>query len=475
MPGWWLAAAIGCNENQISTFVPEIVVVPADRVDFGRVAVPGGGDATVTIGNGGRAALDVALALGTDAYTVEPAEASVGPGDDMAFIVHFAPDTYLVYEDTLTITSNDAESPTITLPITGEGVHLPTPDIDVTPLSLDFGALVPGDDDVKWVTIANKGDGPLTLGAIGQAGSGRFRQESDASRAVIGPGDELPLLVSYAPTTADGDSGDLTIPSDDPDEPAVKVQLLGNGGGDFDYPFAAIDCPGTSEPPTWVVLDGRGSGDPSGALPLSYAWVLAERPDGSQAELDPDDTPTVDLFTDVAGTYAIDLSVENALGVVSAPERCEIEAIPADALHVELTWDGDASDLDLHLRQEGGALFDSPGDVSFCNPNPSWGDAGPDDDPRLDLDDRSGLGPENINIFAPKNGRYRIAVHYFENYGDGDVTATVRVYAYGVLVSTLTHGLSRNEVWEVGQVNWPDGTVGAIGTVASAGTTRKCY
>jgi uncharacterized protein YfaP (DUF2135 family) len=137
-------------------------------------------------------------------------------------------------------------------------------------------------------------------------------------------------------------------------------------------------------------------------------------------------------------------------------------------------WDGDASDLDLHLRQDGASLFDSPKDACFCNPNPSWDASGADDDPRLDLDDRSGLGPENINVFAPANGKTRIAVHYFESYGDGDVEATVRVYSRAVLVSTLQQTLSRDEVWEVGQVNWPDGTVGAIGTVSKA-AARKCY
>lgn len=44
-----------------------------------------------------------------------------------------------------------------------------------------------------------------------------------------------------------------------------------------------------------------------------------------------------------------------------------------------------------------------------------WGEEGSnDDDPRLDLDDVEGQGPENINLRHPEPGTYRIGVHFWK-------------------------------------------------------------
>ena len=58
----------------------------------------------------------------------------------------------------------------------------------------------------------------------------------------------------------------LTITSDDPDEGTLEVLLLGNGGADFDFPEAIINCPGTAAPPEFVTLNGSESHDPEGNL-----------------------------------------------------------------------------------------------------------------------------------------------------------------------------------------------------------------
>jgi hypothetical protein len=52
-----------------------------------------------------------------------------------------------------------------------------------------------------------------------------------------------------------------------------------------------------------------------------------------------------------------------------------------------------------------------------------------------------------------------VSVHYFEDNGDGDVVATVRVYTYGLLEGTYTKVLRRNQVWDVADIRWPDGAV----------------
>jgi hypothetical protein len=315
----------------------------------------------------------------------------------------------------------------------------------------------------------------LSLGEIGQTGSGAFSLGFDPSGQTIAPDNTIPLILSYTPSQSAGDSGALLFPSNDPDEPLVELVLIGNGGGDFDYPIADIDCPGQSEPPTWVTLDGSASTDPAGYEPLTFQWAIVTRPSYSQGELSDTITESTNLFTDVAGHYVVSLVVENTIGLKSPPTKCSLDAIPADDLHIELTWDTSRADLDLHLLEDGADFFERPGDCNFCNPNPSWGAAGGEDDPRLDLDDRAGFGPENINIKSPANGKYPLRVHYFDDQGDSAVVAKVRIYTYGLLADELSRVMHRNDVWDVAQINWPAGTVGVLSTELYTPTVRSCY
>lgn len=55
-----------------------------------------------------------------------------------------------------------------------------------------------------------------------------------------------------------------------------------------------------------------------------------------------------------------------------------------------------------------------PLDAIWPVPTLDWGEDENDlNDPRLDLDDNEGKGPENINVRRPDAGTYRIAVHFF--------------------------------------------------------------
>ncbi len=83
---------------------------------------------------------------------------------------------------------------------------------------------------------------------------------------------------------------------------------------------------------------------------------------------------------------------------------------------------------------------------------------GLEDNPRLDLDDVDGLGPENINVDRPYAGSYRVAVHAFR----GEARVTVRIYCGGsetmptrTYGPTTLHGSSssrNNDFWRIADV-----------------------
>ena len=472
--------ACGPSDQGIRNLVPVVSVTPTE-IDFGQVIVQESREELVYVDNAGQAPLTADLSLsGPDAAQFTLTESSIEIGrDDLPYTVpiQFNPTSEAPATATLVVESNDRETPTVEVTLLGEGIPVPMPDICVDPTSIDWGDVPAGSSVLQIVQVENCGNADLELGSIDQQGAGAFRIElaSDPSNAIVAPGETQAMLVFYEPTNELGDNGSVTIPTlNDPDEPEVEVTFIGNGGGNVQYPVAVIDCPGTASPPEEILLDGSGSYDPNALEPLVYFWTLLDKPTGSTATLDTPDQDTTTVFTDLGGDYEIMLQVENTDGVLSAPERCDLSSIPADDLHIELTWDVVDADLDLHLLMDDQAeLFDVPGDCNWCNRNPSWGGAGTADDPRLDLDSRS-LGPENINVETPADGTYPVVVHYYDPLGGAATNATVRVFAFGVEIFSDTQLIERNEVWEVGQVNWPDGTFGAYPLAISPAASRQC-
>jgi hypothetical protein len=469
----WL---LGCTpETNVSALTPEIAVV-SDVVAFGDQAVLYEVESSNFISNAGRVDLELSLTLSGDEYGVfglPVTSMTVAPDTTWTMPVTFLPDEYLDYSGLIEVTTNDPERPLVLISLTGTGVPAPAPDIALSSLTLDFGFVTT--TSTNFITLSNQGDADLVLGAVTQTGSGAFILSTDPSGQTIGPGDDYPILITYAPTTDTGDNGTLTITSDDPDEPELQVTLLGNGGGTYEYPIASINCPTDADPPEFLQLNGTASYDPLDpeAL-LAYEWWVSESPVGSTSYIEPATSATTSMWVDLAGSYEVQLAVTNELGVRSAPARCEIDAVPPDLIHVELLWNTPNADLDLHLRQDGFALFDEPEDCSYCNPSPNWGTSGTDDDPILDLDDYAGYGPENIVIAVPEDGEYIVAVHYFDDHGDAEVTATVRVWVAGIMAEEVTQVLLRNEQWDAARIVWPGGAVLPIEDPVVVAAVRAC-
>ena len=204
---------------------------------------------------------------------------------------------------------------------------------------------------------------------------------------------------------------------------------------------------------------------------------------------------------DVRATHAgdVDAAVGRAVDVVTVAQgvdhggreveacRCGriVEALPTNAVRIELIWDHPEADLDLHLVRAGGTFCDCANDVHYrdCGRRPDWFPVTPGANPRLDVDDRSGFGPENINIdgegperFIP-DGRYAILVHYYSanagvsTWPTKTAEATVRVYLYGLLAAELKQPLALDgDLWTAGTLNWPERTITPSQSVLGAQT-----
>ncbi|MBL8602638.1 MAG: hypothetical protein JNK72_12010 [Myxococcales bacterium] len=250
-------------------------------------------------------------------------------------------------------------------------------------------------------------------------------------------------LVEVAVGEADAGVGDAGAPGADAaaevTECLLRVTVRASG------PVAICPPDIVTQPLRRVALNANAQADRGVD---EVRWSLLDSPSSSaRPPISPSDSLRASFTPDVAGEYRVRLRVTDEAG---ESDQCTtvVRAVPREGLRVELSWDPpgrscpsndgaacDSSDVDLHLLR-GGALrgWGTSEDCHWFNCNAAagrrllWDRSGQGGDPRLDLDDVTGHGPENINIDRPTESLYRVGVHYFDRDGAGDQAATLTIY-----------------------------------------------
>ncbi len=402
------------------------------------------------------------------------APAQLEGGASFSLPVLFTPTSAGAASATLHLASNDPNAPVLDVPLSGAGGE--TAGLSVQPASLAFGRVGEGEAQVLPITLSSLGPADLYLAslAISPLQMGFTLVGSTTTPATLGAGQSAQLAVRYAPLPgAEATAATLAITSSDPDHPVLQVPITAQLNhapiavvtGQVP-PATPLATSMTVQVGTTVLLDGSASSDPDGDLPLTFAWTLATKPEGSQSALGNPTDPRNQITTDLAGVYAVQLVVTDSTGLPSlAPATLQIQALPPVDLDIQLTWDQRPPDLDLHLLQEPGAPLGSTSDCGWTNPDPAWFPGGAADNPRYQGDQLVGYGPEIIDWTTPQPGSFQIVVIYNNNNGlvPPDTTAMVRVYSFGVLVAELSEPLAAvGEIWNAGIIDWPSGRVTAL-------------
>lgn len=128
------------------------------------------------------------------------------------------------------------------------------PKILVDPERIDFGGLAVGSSaEPQVVTVQNVGDADLYVSGIDVVGAG-FTTTS-LGGPWLSPGDSDTFVVTYTAEAQGVVNGTVTVHSDDPDWPAVDVELAGEGlVPDIDVSPATYDF-GTLEPGASASMD----------------------------------------------------------------------------------------------------------------------------------------------------------------------------------------------------------------------------
>jgi len=215
--------------------VPDIAVAPT-TLAFGIVDVGNSNTQTTTITNNGTAVLNVTalnlsgsneFALGTAPNT----PFTVAPNGSETVDVVYTPVDNGADTGSLAIVSDDPDSPTVTVTLTGTGnvVVADACNFTVAPAALGFGNTDIGTSPTLSTTVTNSGTAACNITAI-VSGSAEFALASGSPVTVAANGGTAAVTVSYTPADVGADAGNLNLTSNDNNNPqTVDVPLAGNG------------------------------------------------------------------------------------------------------------------------------------------------------------------------------------------------------------------------------------------------------
>ena len=236
----------------LNSVAPEIAVAdsvaPDDdlQVPYGDVTELTTSTETVTVTNTGTA--DLLLGAVADANPLAAPFAllndnctaqTLAPAASCTFDVSFTPGSVGNFSDSLDIPSNDPATPAVTVSVSGNGVAALVPNINVsdsvppaTDRNVPFGSIAIGAQADQTLTVGNTGNANLEIGQVGAANplAAPFSVVNDnCSAQTIAPAGNCTIGLRFEPLAAGAVTDSLDIPSNDPDEPSVTVNVSGTG------------------------------------------------------------------------------------------------------------------------------------------------------------------------------------------------------------------------------------------------------
>jgi hypothetical protein len=229
-------ASVSLTGTGIAVPVPQIEVSPA-AVVFDEVTVGARRIVPLTITNPGSASLtltELEITGGEEAGIMlrraPTLPVTIIPGAMITLDLIYQPVVEGSVTGTLQISSDASNASSIIFSLSGTGVPISLPQIEVNPAAVAFGEVTVGATRRMPVTIANPGSAPLTLMDLEVGATAPFRLRNAPSLpAIVMPGDEITLDVIYQPTVQGTVTDVLHITTDAANTPDMPVSLSGTG------------------------------------------------------------------------------------------------------------------------------------------------------------------------------------------------------------------------------------------------------
>ena len=219
---------------------PDIVISPASY-DLGSIPVGSSSSQTITVSNIGTADLTISSIIlsGTNASEFSQTNNCliVEPNGTCTITVTFSPTNVSSKTATLTIVSNDPDTPTVGVTLTGRGVPGPVPDISVSPSNHNFGDVT--EDSLSSplvVIISNEGITDLNISEMKLSDTSNYSLNvngglipCNSTVKVLASKSICTVIITFNPISTGTFNATLAIESDDTDTPNLSISLTGKG------------------------------------------------------------------------------------------------------------------------------------------------------------------------------------------------------------------------------------------------------
>ena len=164
----------------------------------------------------------------TNFLSASPLSGTVAPGASTNISITANAEGLLsdVFDGILTITSNDPDEATITIPV--DLTVTSAPDISVSVASVDFGQVFTGTTSPSTtIQITNLGSDPLVISGIATGNNAVFTPS--LSTVTLATDASQNVGLTFTPSALGIQQDNLSITSNDPDEALVQISLQGEG------------------------------------------------------------------------------------------------------------------------------------------------------------------------------------------------------------------------------------------------------
>ncbi|MEY2999865.1 MAG: hypothetical protein RL648_79, partial [Verrucomicrobiota bacterium] len=207
--------------------------VSVSTVDFGTLNGGRSSTRTVSVSNTASTTsqLIIDARLSDSAhFEVTPHRHILGPGQSADFVVRYTPDSASAHSATLNLTHNGSGD-AIVIPLSGESPSKPV--FHASAFSIQFPDTVINTSVTRALTLSNLGTETLTISDIASSIS-IFSIRSGATQVLpttlsLAPGESRTILIRATPTSGIGQSGTLSMTTNDPDAPTPSIPLSVNG------------------------------------------------------------------------------------------------------------------------------------------------------------------------------------------------------------------------------------------------------
>ncbi|OZG74043.1 hypothetical protein BTA51_09740 [Hahella sp. CCB-MM4] len=233
------------QDNVLHTFkiteggpgIPQDIQVDPKAVEFGDVQLGTSQQMDVTVSNAGGEILGINSVtidgLNAAEFTQSNRCTTLASGESCIVNVTYAAAEEGPKSAELTIASDDPDTPSVSVAISGNGVLEAGADIELSEEAIDFGAIDIGTSTERTLTVSNVGGAALNINNVSLSNNTDFLiTGTDCS--IVEPKANCAITLTYTANSEMPSSDMLTIESDDPDEATVTVALTGSGkdGGD---------------------------------------------------------------------------------------------------------------------------------------------------------------------------------------------------------------------------------------------------